>query len=81
MGEVNGRVVGPGRVELEAAMGAASVVVDLVPGQDRPQMPLAEDQHSVGDLRPGCEHESFRIGIGPHRQLHPIRMTGTDVSG
>jgi hypothetical protein len=35
----------------------------LVLGQDRPQMPLAEDQHPVGDLGPGGEHEPFRIGI------------------
>jgi hypothetical protein len=56
-------VVGPGRVELTAAMGTTPVVMGLVLGQDRPQMPLAEDQHPVGDLGPGCEHEPFRIGI------------------
>ena len=44
-------------------MGAPSVVVGLVLGQDRPQMPLAEDQHPVGDLRPGGEHEPFRISV------------------
>jgi hypothetical protein len=26
-------------------------------GQDRPQMTLAEDQHPVGDVGPGREHE------------------------
>ena len=31
--------------------------------KDRPQMPLAEDQHPVGDLHPGGEHEPFRISI------------------
>jgi hypothetical protein len=36
-------VVGPWRVQLKAAVGAASVVVGLVLGQDRPQVPLAED--------------------------------------
>jgi hypothetical protein len=56
-------MVWPGRVELAAAMGAPSVVVGLVLGQDRPQMPFAEDQHSVSDVRPGGEHESFRIGV------------------
>jgi len=81
VGEVGGRVVGPGRVELAAAMGTAPVVMGLVLGQDRPQMPRAEDQHPVGDLGPGREHEPFRVGIGPHRQRHPIQMTGTDVSG
>jgi hypothetical protein len=50
MGEVGDRVVGPRRAELSAAMGTPSVVVGRVPGQDRLQMPLAEDQHPVGDL-------------------------------
>jgi hypothetical protein len=63
LGEIGDRVVGSGRVQLAAAMGATSVVVGLVLGQDRPQLPLAEDQHPVGDLRPGGEHESFRISI------------------
>jgi hypothetical protein len=49
------------RVQLAAAMGAASVVVGLVLGQDRPQVPLAEDEHPVGDLGPGGEHERFRM--------------------
>ena len=54
-------------------MGASSVVVSLILGQDHPQMPLAEDQHPVGNLGPGSEHESFRIGIrarAPRRDLH-----------
>ena len=38
-GEVGGRVVGPWRPELPAAMGAPSVVVGRVVGQDQPQMP------------------------------------------
>ena len=47
LGEVGDRVVGPGRAELAAAMGASSVVVGHIRGQDRPQMPLAEDEHPV----------------------------------
>ena len=38
-------------------------------------MPLAEDQHPVGDLGPGREHEPFRIGIrsrAPGRNLHGL---------
>jgi len=81
MAEVRDRVIGPGRAELLAAMGAPPVVVGGVLGQDRPQMPLAEDQHPVGDLGPGGEHEPFRVSVAPHRQLHPIQMTGTDVCG
>jgi hypothetical protein len=42
-------------------------------GQDRPQVPFAEDQHPVGDLGPGGEHEPFGEGIrarAPWRDLH-----------
>ena len=53
-------------------MGTAPVVVSLVLGQDRPQVPLAEDQHPVGDLGPGGKHEPFRIGIR-------ARATGRDL--
>ena len=72
-------MVGPGRAELAAAMGSSSVVVRLVFGQNQAQMSFAEDQHPVGDLGPGGEHEPFRISVGPHRQQHLIQMTGTDV--
>ena len=72
-GEVGGRVVG---AELAAAMGAWSVVVGHVPGRDRPQMPLAEDEHRVGDLGPGGEREPFRVSVGPHRQRHPVWRIG-----
>ena len=79
-GEVSGRVVGSGRVELAAAMGELSVVMGLVLGQDRPQMTLAEDQHPVGDLGPGCEHEPFRVGIRsrtPGRDSHGLDTCGS----
>jgi hypothetical protein len=38
-------------------------------------MPLAEDQHSVGDLGPGSEHEPFRISVrsrAARRDLHDL---------
>jgi hypothetical protein len=63
LGEVSDRVIGYGRVELAAAMRSSAVVVGLVPGEDVPQMAFAEDQHPVGDLGPGSEHEAFRVGI------------------
>jgi hypothetical protein len=62
-------------------MRSPPVVVGLVLGQVRPQMPPAEDQHPVGDFLPGGEHEPFSISVAPHRQLHPIRVIGTDASG
>ena len=30
-------------------------------------MPLAEDQHPVGDLYPGGEYEPFRVSVHPRR--------------
>ena len=68
-GQVRDRVIWPGRAEVPAAMGSPSVVVGLVLGQDRLQMPLTEDEHPVGDLGPGGEHESFRVSVRP-------RLTG-----
>ena len=55
-GEVRNRMIGPRRAELTAAIRVPPVVMGRVLGQDRPQMPFAEDQHPVSDLRPGGEH-------------------------
>ena len=58
-------------------MRSPPVVMGLILGQDRPQVPLAEDEHPVGDLGPGGEHEPFRISVrlrvpGPDlHYLHP----------
>jgi hypothetical protein len=42
---------------------------------------LIDDQQPVEKLpAQGADH-SFADRVGPHRQLHPIQMTGTDVSG
>ena len=41
---------GLGRAQLPAAMGPSSIVAPGALGQDRPQMPFAEDQHPVGDF-------------------------------
>jgi hypothetical protein len=38
-------------------------------------MPLAEDQHPVGDLGPGGEHEPFRVCVRSRaagRNLHGL---------
>jgi hypothetical protein len=53
----------------------------LILGQDRPQMPLAEDEHPVGDLGPGGEHEPFCVSVGRRRRLRRMKMIGTVVSG
>jgi len=67
--------------QARGTMGYASYATMEPWGHDRPQMSLAEDQHPVGDLGPGGEHEPFGIGVRPHRQRHPIQMTGTNVCG
>jgi hypothetical protein len=74
LGEVGDRVVGSGRAELAAAMGPAPVVRGRVLLQDGPRMPLAEDQHPVGDLGPSGEHEPFRIRVRS-------RAAGWDLHG
>jgi hypothetical protein len=51
------------------------VVMVLILGQDRPQMPRAEDKHPVGGLSPGGEHEPFRIRVrarAARRDLHRL---------
>jgi hypothetical protein len=53
LGRVRDRMIGPGRAELAAAVGAPPVVMGLVLGQDRPQVPFAKDEHPVGELCPG----------------------------
>jgi hypothetical protein len=50
-------------------------------GENRPQVPFAEDQHPVGDLGPGGEDEPFGVSVGRHRRLHRMKMIGTVVSG
>ena len=74
MGEVGDGVVGSRRVQLTAAVGSSSVVVGLVLGQDRLQVSFAEDQHPVGDLGPGGEHEPLRESVR-------ARASGWDVHG
>ena len=48
-------------------------------GQDRPQRSFAEDEHPVGDSVRAVSSNSFRISVGPLRQLRRVRITGTDV--
>jgi hypothetical protein len=41
--------------------------MSLVLGQDRPEMPFAEDEHPIGELCPGGEHELSRVSVHPWR--------------
>jgi len=53
-------------------MGPVSVVVAGVLVQEVAQVSLAKDQHPVGELGPGGEHEPFGVAVGPSRRLHPM---------
>jgi hypothetical protein len=70
-------VVGPGRVELTAAMGTTSAVMGLVLGQDRPQMPpticaSGRPTASPADPQPPWATEEEPV-TGPCWRLREIR--------
>ena len=44
-------------------------------------MPFAEDQHAVEQLAAQGADEPLADRVAPHRQLHLIRVIGTDASG
>ena len=47
------------RTEVPSSMRPLSVVAPRVLGKDAAQVPLAEDQHPVGDLGADGQHEAF----------------------
>ena len=57
------------------------IVVGLVLAQDPPQMVLIPDQGAVQKLVAASADPAFGYRIAPHRQLHPIRMIDTGLSG
>ena len=52
-------------MQLEGSMRPLRVVVRAVLGQHPPQVPLAEDQHAVGELRSDSQHEAFGEAVSP----------------
>jgi hypothetical protein len=64
------------------AVNVETAVIEGPPAQVLVDMSAdVEDQHPVSDLGPGGEHEPFGMSVAPHRQLHPIQMTGTEGCG
>src|SRR5437764_646379 len=63
--EVCRRVGRSGWAELAGTVWSSTVVVPDVLGEHGAQMPLAEDQHTVGELGSGCEHEPFGVAVRP----------------
>jgi hypothetical protein len=45
------------------------------------QVPLAEDQHTIGEFGSQGADESFGEAVGPRRQLHLIPTIGIAASG
>jgi len=56
------------------------VVLDVL-GDNADEVPFATDQEPVQALGACAGDPAFGYSIAPHRQLHPIRMIGTGVSG
>ena len=69
------------RGAVQGAVRPVLIVVDLVLAQDPPQMSLVPDEGSVQQLVTASPDPAFGDRVGPHRQRHPIQMTGTDVCG
>ena len=57
------------------------VIVPRVRGEDLPEVLFAVDQEVVEALAPERSHIPLRERVAPHRQLHPIQMTGTEGCG
>ena len=81
-GHVSGWVcAASGRVLLQRPVRPVRIVMIGVLGQDQPQVPFAGDQHPVQALAAGTGDPAFGYSIAPHRQLHPIQVTGTEGCG
>src|SRR5712672_3017117 len=59
--------------------GRWGVVMVGVLAEDQLQVPFAGDQHPVQALAAGTGDPAFGYSVAQHRQLHPIRMIGTDA--
>ena len=57
------------------------IVVGLVLAQGLPQMVLIPDHGAVQEFASASADPAFGDGVAPHRQLHLIRVIGTDASG
>jgi len=70
------------RCELaEGSMRPASVVMLQISGKYMAQVMLIDDQQPVEELPAQGSDDPLADRVVPQRQLHPIRMIGTDASG
>jgi len=66
---------------LEGSVRPVGIVKVLVHPQHHHQVTLVQDQGPVQQLTSAAANPPLHDRIAPHRQLHPIRTTGTDASG
>ena len=82
LGEVDFRWRGVSLSWCELAKGTVrpgGVVVLKVSGQHLAQVALIDDQQPVQELPVQGTDDPFADRVAPYRQLHPIRMIGTDA--
>jgi hypothetical protein len=69
---------GPEGAPVQQCTGATLLMIGVLT-KDQPQVPFVGDQHLVQALSAGAPHPALRDRVAPHRQLHLIRMIGTDA--
>ena len=69
------------RGAVQGAVRPVLIVVGLVLAQDPPQMGLVLDECAVQGLAAASADPAFGDRVAPHRQLHPIGMIDTGLSG
>ena len=65
----------------EGSVRPVGVVEVLVLAQDDHQVPPVPDQGAVEQFAAAAADPAFDDRVAPHRQLHLIRVIGTDASG
>ena len=68
-------------MKVAGTVGSLPVVVLKVFREYHTQVPLADDQHAVGEFGSEGAHEPFSETVGPRRRLHPIPVIGIVVFG
>ena len=66
---------------VQCPMRPVPVEMGLILGQDLAEVRGVDDEYPVEDLVAYAAYPAFHDRVGPHRQRHPIQMTGTDVCG
>jgi hypothetical protein len=65
VGKISEWTIGPWRLQVEGSVRTPAVVVTGVLAKCSAEVLFAKDQHAVGDLGAGGEHEPFRVRVRP----------------